>query len=186
MPALIVILILVASPLEGSAQVRVTEPSAARVFLVRAKLTGYCRCKRCCERYAAAGRTKLGTDARLPTGVAAAQRFVPLGAHVYIEGIPNPRRLVDDSGGGMRKHARKGLLQFDVRFRSHAEALRFGVRYEDVYVFVDGFDPEEPTQEEFFLGNALFAWDDVPGDPDEAFAKALSLPAIVPLGYVLN
>lgn len=151
-------------------------PQAATVFRVRAKLTGYDACYACCGKRD--GVTASGTDGFRPTGVAAANRLVPLGAYVYIEGLPeNPMRLVDDTGGAMRQLARKGYLQFDVRFGDrgrhpkspHRRALEFGTRWTEVYVYI-----VNPTEEQraFFRKNAVMAWDTPLLDPEAAFAGA--------------
>ncbi len=160
------IIIVVALAGAAAAQVR----KDARVHLVRAKLTAYCTCSKCCEKYAAAKRTAMGTDARKPVGVASANWLVPLGSYVYVPvaGVANQYRIVDDTGGGMRKMARKGLLQFDIRFPSHRSALQFGTRWAEVYVYVED---ETPLQEEFFASYAINSWE--PSESCETPVQAL-------------
>lgn len=140
------------------------------VYVMPAKVTAYCTCKVCCGRYSAGKRTALGTDARKAIGVAASQQLVPFRSHVYIPGLRyHPLRIVDDTGGGMRKMARKGILQFDVRFTSHKAARAFGVHWMDVYVMLNEPDP---AQEAFFMENALFAVTATSAEPSLAFEGA--------------
>ncbi len=129
---------------------------APKVYKVRAKLTSYCTCSICCEKWSGGKKTATGTDARKPNGVAAAPQLVPFGSRVFIPGLKtNPIRNVDDTGGGMRKMARQGIVQFDIRARTHAEALRFGKRFQDVYVILDEPSPDQCA---FFDQNALSWW----------------------------
>jgi hypothetical protein len=37
--------------------------------------------------------------------------------------------MVDDTGGAMRQSAKQGIVHFDLRFITHAEARRWGVRH---------------------------------------------------------
>ncbi len=142
----------------------------SHVYVVKAKLTAYCTCKICCQKFSAGKRTALGTDARKPNGVAAAPQLIPLGSRVYISGLRvNPMRLVDDTGGGMRRQARKGIVQLDVRFTSHEAAVRFGKKWSDVFVLLD--DPST-DQESFFRENAVFSWKSPIFDPFNAFLDA--------------
>lgn len=164
-----------------SAQVVGNEP--AMVFRVRAKLTGYDACYRCCNK--TDGITAMRTNGFKPTGVAAANSLVPLGSYVFIEGLPeNQMRLVDDTGGGMRQLARKGYLQFDVRFGDrqkhrkspHQRALEFGTRWTEVYVYIKNPTPE---QKAFFSKNAVFAWSAPTLSPEEAFSGAFDQYAMI-------
>jgi 3D (Asp-Asp-Asp) domain-containing protein len=89
-------------------------------------------------------KTSTGVDARKPIGVAAAPTFVPYGSQVFIPGLAtNALRIVDDTGGGMRRHARKGGVQFDVRFTTHQQAKKFGVRYTNVFIVLEDPTPEQ-------------------------------------------
>lgn len=155
-----------------AAQVRDTEPKMpVYVFGVWAKLTAYDACTKCCGKVN--GKTKMGTDGRTSTGVAAANNLVPLGAQVRIEGLAeNPVRLVDDTGGGMRRMARKGYLQFDIRFggkNAHRRAEYFGVKWDFVLVYIQNPDA---TQLAFFRKNAKFIWNSPTLDVTEAFLGA--------------
>lgn len=168
----IVILVFIASSVALMAQQPALDSSATHVYRVKAKLTAYCTCRYCCGAYSAAGRTKMGTDARKPVGVAAANWLVPLGSHVYIPGLAqNPLRIVDDTGGGMRQAARKGVLQFDVRFTSHRAALVFGKRWEYVDVLVEKPDA---VQAAFFSKAALESYALEASDATEPFLQAFA------------
>lgn len=169
LPFIVIVTIAIGS---ADAQIRGMEPQLnAEVFLVKAKLTAYDACMKCCGQVN--GKTAMGVDGRKPTGVAAANTLVPLGSYVWIDGLPeNEIRLVDDTGGGMRKMARKGYLQFDIRFggkNAHRRALHFGTQWREVYVYI-----KNPTaaQRAFFNKTALFAWTAETLDPEEAFAGA--------------
>lgn len=153
-----------------SAQVVSTIP-ATKVYSVRAKLTSYCTCRICCGRFSGKNKTATGTDARKPNGVAAAPQLVPFGSRVYIPGLRvNQYRNVDDTGGGMRRMARRGVVQFDVRASSHAEAKRFGTRYQDVLVILD--DPTK-AQCDFFDAKSLAWWETNFTEPVLAFEDAV-------------
>lgn len=92
---------------------------------VQAKVTAYCPGPCCCGRHAN-GRTSTGRDARLP-GAAVAPDAVPYGSMLWIDGAGF--RLADDTGGAMRQSwRRRGVIHVDLRKRTHAEALRWGVR----------------------------------------------------------
>jgi cystine transport system substrate-binding protein len=60
-------------------------------------------------------------------GVAADPRLLPYGTIVDIPGVG--RRVVDDTGGGMRRSARRGILHLDVRFSTVSEAREWGERW---------------------------------------------------------
>jgi 3D (Asp-Asp-Asp) domain-containing protein len=103
---------------------------------IRAKLTAYCPCTLCCGPRAS-GRTAAGDDAYVIDGVAGANpgRFpnaLPYRTKLNVPGVGE--REVDDCGGGMNNSMLGGEYHFDVRFRTHEEARRFGVRREDVEV----------------------------------------------------
>ena len=95
--------------------------------------TGYCPCEICTSKpvgHPLHGRTALGDDAYVPDGVAAAFEILPdlpRRARVIIPGYGV--REVDDTGGDMRRDARRGIYHIDVRFRTHSEAkAAFGGR----------------------------------------------------------
>jgi 3D (Asp-Asp-Asp) domain-containing protein len=88
--------------------------------------TGYCPCEICTEKpvgHPKHGRTALGDNAYVADGVAAAFEILPdlpRRARVIIPGYGV--REVDDTGGDMRKNARKGIYHIDVRFSTHSQA----------------------------------------------------------------
>jgi 3D (Asp-Asp-Asp) domain-containing protein len=86
--------------------------------------TAYCPCAKCCGR-GSPGITKTGRNAWTP-GVAVDPRIIPLGSHLDIPGYNRKTNgawvLCDDVGGKIKKD------RIDVRFDSHREALRWGVK----------------------------------------------------------
>lgn len=120
----VVLLVLIAA--EGS-------PSkVVRMKVVRMKCTAYCPCVTCCGK-GARGITSTGKDAKTPPfGVAADPKLLPYGTKLEIPGIGV--REVDDTGGAMRKDARKGIYHIDLRFVAHQEALEFGIQWLDVKI----------------------------------------------------
>ena len=96
------------------------------------KATGYCPCSICCGTDSD-GKTSLGKNALKP-GVAADPRAIPYGTLLHIPGYDHPdlegkHVRVDDTGGAMRQSWRKhGKYHIDVRFKTHKEALEWGVK----------------------------------------------------------
>ena len=93
----------------------------------KAKVTGYCPCIICCEKYAD-GKTSQGVDADLP-GIAADPKRIPYGTVLKIPGYGIA--TVDVTGGAMRQSE---MIHFDVRFPTHQEALNWGVQYLEVEI----------------------------------------------------
>jgi len=88
--------------------------------------TAYCPCRRCCGNHAD-GRTATGRCA-YSAGVAVDPGVIPLGARLDIPGYTrgaggNGSWIPADDVGGAIDGA-----HIDVRFRTHSEALRWGVR----------------------------------------------------------
>lgn len=86
------------------------------------KVTAYCACAKCCGK--ATGRTASGTKATAGRTVAASSKFafgtkLNIGGNVY---------TVEDRGGAINGN------RIDIFVNSHAEALRWGVRYLPVSV----------------------------------------------------
>ncbi len=102
---------------------------------IRMIVTGYCPCDKCCGPHAS-GLTATGTStANHPTGIAAAPNLLPYGTQILVPGYcDGALQEVDDTGGAMRKDARKGVYHIDLRFRTHQEALAWGRREMTVYV----------------------------------------------------
>ena len=81
-------------------------------------VTAYCPCGKCCGRWAG-GPTASGV--RPQAGVTlAAPRSIPFGTRLHLPGL-GPRIVQD-------RTARRYDGRLDVFMRTHAEALRFGIR----------------------------------------------------------
>lgn len=100
---------------------------------IRVKATAYCACYLCTGKYRTSdgyARTASGSIAkRNPDGystIAVDPRVIPLGTKVYVEGYGFA--IAEDTGGAI-----KGNI-IDVFQNSHSEALKWGVRYKNVYV----------------------------------------------------
>lgn len=101
------------------------------------KLTAYCSCKKCCGKYAAnrpvdenGNEIVYGsTGARLKAGVSIAvdPRVIPYGTKVVINGHTY---VAQDTGGSI-----KGK-KIDVYFDDHQEALDFGVKKAEVFIYI--------------------------------------------------
>jgi 3D (Asp-Asp-Asp) domain-containing protein len=99
---------------------------------VRATVTAYCPCARCCGHYAD-GVTSTGTSAWTP-GVASEPLVMPYGTRVFIPGYGVA--LIDDTGGAMRRSwRRKGEIHLDVRMDFHQDARVWGRRTLKVRVY---------------------------------------------------
>lgn len=128
----------VETPSEKDVRVPVSEITSP-VRIVRMKVTAYCLCSVCCEKWAlrqAQGKlerkTSIGDNARVYDGVAADPKLIPYRTRLEIPGIGI--KEVDDTGGGMRQDAKRGIYHIDVRMASHSEARRFGVKWLEVKI----------------------------------------------------
>lgn len=104
------------------------------VRTIRMKVTAYCLCRICCGKWAdlSERKTSIGDDAKKYDGVAADPKLLPYRTRLEIPGLGV--KEVDDTGGGMRQSAKKGIYHIDVRMPSHEAALRWGVRWLEVIV----------------------------------------------------
>lgn len=101
-------------------------PPPAGMTWARALTTGYCPCWRCCGPNAK-GITSTRRDVRTyPFGLAVDSGLLPYGTTLMVPGYGVAE--ADDTGGAMRQDARAGRLHLDLRFRTHEEAARWGVR----------------------------------------------------------
>lgn len=126
---------------------RPTQPISALYLPIRAKVTGYCPCARCCG--ADADRktaTMRSTDVHR-WGLAADPALLPYGTRVVVPGyLPTRHRPdshpweVDDTGGAMRRSGRTGVIHIDLRFIHHRSATRWGERWMTVYVLRSSID----------------------------------------------
>lgn len=87
--------------------------SQPAVRVIRMKVTAYCLCQECCEDWSLGRRTATMRYATIADGVAADPTLLPYGTVIEIPGVG--RRTVDDTGGGMRKSAKKGTTHIDLR-----------------------------------------------------------------------
>lgn len=111
------------------AEIAVTEDPTDRpdnghlVDIGRYKLTFYCNCRRCCGKWAG-GPTASGT---MPVqGRTVACGSLPLGTRIIIAGMGE---FVVEDRGVTGKH-------IDVFMNSHAECLKAGVKYAEVFKWV--------------------------------------------------
>jgi len=101
--------------------------NANEIRVIKMKCTGYCLCAKCCGPNAC-GLTSTGKDARRTVGIAADPKLLPYGTQLKIPGLTGIM-VVDDTGGAMRQDAKKGVCHIDIRFKTHQEALNFGVKW---------------------------------------------------------
>ena len=99
------------------------EPEPALKSLGTFKLTAYCACSRCCGK--CDGITATGTKATAGRTIAVNPRKIPYGTEVIIYGHTY---IAEDCGGAIKDK------KIDIFFNSHAEALKFGVQYAEVFV----------------------------------------------------
>ncbi len=97
------------------------------------KVTAYCPCEKCCGRYSD-GLTSTNTDA-YSKGVAVDPQLIPYG---IVLDIPEYGKVIADDCGGAIKGNR-----LDVRFKTHQEALNWGVRHLTVKVYEYGGDSND-------------------------------------------
>lgn len=91
-------------------------------YLGNYKITAYCGCSKCCGKSDCI--TASGTKATQGRTVAA-PKTLPFGTKLNIGG---KIYTVEDRGGAIKGN------RIDVYFNSHSEALKFGVKYLDVYI----------------------------------------------------
>lgn len=84
-------------------------------------VTAYCPCEKCCSIEFSDGKTAIGRDAYKTKGVAVDRSKIPLNSHLDIPGYGN-WIVADDVGGAIRGN------RLDVRFPTHREALKWGVK----------------------------------------------------------
>ena len=89
------------------------------------KLTAYCPCSICTGKYAK-GITSTGTIATANRTIAVDPRVIPYGSNVEIYGN---NYVAEDTGSAIKQY------KIDIFFNSHSEALRFGVRYSEVFIY---------------------------------------------------
>jgi 3D (Asp-Asp-Asp) domain-containing protein len=118
---------------------------------VTAIVTAYSPHIRSCGKWSRLGKTSTGVKVRTPDpndayGIAADPKVIPYGTKVYVPGyyemlqnnktcIPTEMTEVDDTGGGMRQSARKGIIHIDVRFRTEKAAKEWGKKKMDIFIY---------------------------------------------------
>ena len=89
------------------------------------RLTGYCRCTKCCGK--SDGITSTGTKAKAGRTIAVDSSIIPYGSKVKIN---KKEYVAEDCGGAIKNN------KIDIFFDTHEEALEFGVKYANVYMKV--------------------------------------------------
>lgn len=118
---------------------------------VRATVTGYSPRDAIDAGHPSTADTKTSTmkDWRThPYGIAADPRIIPYGTAVHVPGYleksyPWQAWEVDDTGGGMRRSWRRGIVHLDVRFKTTTSAKNFGKRNIDVLVCVEDMTEDQ-------------------------------------------
>ncbi len=114
--------------LDKAGQAAIVEPGAPipenAIYLGNFKITHYCACSKCCGSYgnatAWAGKIVPGTT------IAVDPNVIPKLSNVYIDGYGY--RRAEDCGGAIKGN------KIDVAVSNHAEALKLGVAYKDVWL----------------------------------------------------
>jgi 3D (Asp-Asp-Asp) domain-containing protein len=107
-------------------------------------LTGYDNDYACTQ----SGKGITANGVRASRGTMAAPSSIPFGTQIKIENAPvgvYPRRVVEDRGGAIQ--VKNNVYHFDVWFKTHKEALNFGVKkgymtYENntIHIYLEGSD----------------------------------------------
>lgn len=117
----------------------------------KAIVTAYSPHSKSCGKWSKIGKTSTGVCVRSSDpndvyGIAADPKMIPYGTKIYVPGyyeklqnnknlIPTEMNEVDDTGGAMRKAARRGILHIDIRFRTESEAQRWGSREMMIFIY---------------------------------------------------
>jgi 3D (Asp-Asp-Asp) domain-containing protein len=107
-------------------------PQYVKVKTVRAIVTAYCPCSKCCGVHAN-GRTALNDDAWVCDGVAVDFNLIPRRWWVLIPGVG--LKEADDTGGAMRQAGKRGIYHIDLRFANHQQALNWGRREMEIEIY---------------------------------------------------
>lgn len=102
------------------------------------KLTAYCSCKKCCGKYAKnrpvdenGNEIVYGSIGRVLTqgeSIAVDPNVIPYDTKVVINGH---EYIAHDTGGAIKEN------KIDIYFENHQDAVDFGVKYEEVFVYTD-------------------------------------------------
>lgn len=126
--------LLFASPLGSFPNGMLLSKKVSAPIIVAAEITAYCPCKRCTGRYAKHKKTKSGSDARVPGGIAADLTQFPIGTKICATEIGGCH-IVDDTGNAMKEAAKQGQIILDLRFKKHQEAKEFGRKTATIAVY---------------------------------------------------
>ncbi len=111
--------------------------TSGTVEKIRVKATSYCPCAHCCGERTELTATGRDTDEH-PYGIAADFKRLAKHTQLHVPGYltrscPGGVWDVDDTGGAMRQSGREGITHIDVRFKDHATAKAWGVKWLWVY-----------------------------------------------------
>lgn len=99
---------------------KISKPLAKSSYVeVKALVTAYCPCKKCCGKYAD-GYTATGRPA-YTRGIAVDPKRIPYGTKIFVPGYGLAE--ADDCGAAMKKSK---MLHIDVRFPAHERAVKWG------------------------------------------------------------
>lgn len=87
------------------------------------RLTAYCACKHCSGKWG--NLTASGKIAQVNHTIAVDPKVIPLGTEVYIFG---KKYVAEDTGSGIKNKS------IDIYFNSHEEAVKFGIKYTEVFI----------------------------------------------------
>ena len=90
------------------------------------KVTAYCPCEKCCGKTDRI--TSTGVIAQENRTIAVDPKVIPYGTKVLIDG---KEYIAEDCGGAIKGN------KIDVYFRTHQEALNWGVKYKGVSLVVE-------------------------------------------------
>jgi 3D (Asp-Asp-Asp) domain-containing protein len=100
------------------------EPVYGWVSLGEFTLTAYCACEKCCGK--SDGITATGTVATAGRTIAVDPTVIPYGSRIQIYGNTY---IAEDCGGAIKQN------KIDVYFDTHEEALEFGRRSAEVFIW---------------------------------------------------
>lgn len=129
-----VIILFVVNVLFGISEIaKSNEKKKYRMVEMYVKTTAYCPCKKCCGVHAN-GITSTGKNA-WKRGIAVDPRIIPYGAKIEVKGYGT--HFADDTGGAIKTKRGEKTIKLDLRFKTHREALNWGVQYMKVYVWIE-------------------------------------------------
>jgi 3D (Asp-Asp-Asp) domain-containing protein len=106
----------------------VAKPKPYRI--VRAMVTAYCPCARCCGTMTGVTATQSSAWRR---GAAVDPRAIDYGTKVEVPGYGTT--YADDTGRALKRRFNRGIIQVDVRKTYHWQAQEWGIQWLDVTVY---------------------------------------------------